>query len=243
MSCAEEGCEKSAYHRGLCAAHYSRLIRHGSTADPRPTDEERFWKGAERGPDDRCWLWSRSLTEGYGQFVWSGGRGAHRFAYELLVGPIPVGLHLDHLCHTRDTSCLGGPSCVHRRCVNPSHLEPVTLTENVMRGAGPAATFARATSCVNGHLLAGTNVRLRPSGGRTCRACERQRRGVIRPAAATRTECPQGHAYDEANTYITPRGHRRCRACARRRQFAGEPSTIEQVTGPTVLAKLAEWIG
>ncbi len=72
-----------------------------------------------------CWVWKYSLDgRGYGQ-LWNRKAGqpvrAHRFYYELLVGPIPVGLDLDHLCRVK-------------RCVNPDHLEPVTRAENIRRG-------------------------------------------------------------------------------------------------------------
>lgn len=86
--------------------------------------ETRFWPKVDRsnGPD-ACWIWRASFNpRGYAQF-WDKGRvlRAHRYAYELLVGPIPDGLQLDHLC--RD-----------KRCCNPAHLEPVTAKENVRRG-------------------------------------------------------------------------------------------------------------
>ena len=85
------------------------------------TEEDRFWSKVELGPD--CWLWQgRPNRFGYGQFRGIRGRMimAHRFAYVLLRGPIPAGLTLDHLCET--------PACVR-----PSHLEPVTNSENLRR--------------------------------------------------------------------------------------------------------------
>jgi hypothetical protein len=73
-----------------------------------------------------CWLWDgrRFSRNGYGR-VWHDGkeRQAHRVTYELLVGPIPQGLILDHL-----------PKCRVRCCVNPDHLEPVTHRTNTLRG-------------------------------------------------------------------------------------------------------------
>ena len=70
-----------------------------------------------------CWLWTAStVTGGYGRFRYLGKLMlAHRAAYEMLIGPIPAGLVIDHLCRTR-------------RCVNPSHMEPVTQAVNISRG-------------------------------------------------------------------------------------------------------------
>ena len=84
--------------------------------------QDRFWAKVER--TDRCWLWTAGLDAyGYGQFYLAGGTmvKAHRFAWELELGPIPRGLTLDHLCRVR-------------HCCRPSHLEPVTSRENVQRG-------------------------------------------------------------------------------------------------------------
>mgnify|MGYP007071623989 FL=1 len=58
---------------------------------------------------------------------------AHRAAWEVVNGPVPAGLVVDHRCHNADTACPGGPSCPHRRCCNPAHLEPVTHRTNLRR--------------------------------------------------------------------------------------------------------------
>lgn len=128
---------------------------------------ERFWSKVERrGPDD-CWLWTGKLKpNGYGRIRVNKPRRmeyAHRVAYELLVGPIPDGLEVDHV---RDRGCQ------HRHCVNPAHLEAVTHRENNRRSDSPAAVAARKTHCVNGHLLAGANLYMW-SGNRYCRTCRR----------------------------------------------------------------------
>lgn len=97
---------------------------------PKPIPvEDRIWQKVVKRPGG-CWDWCASLNEvGYGK-VWAGKHSAagnsvasyaHRVVYELLVGPIPEGLDLDHLCR-------------NRRCVNPEHLEPVTRRENLNRG-------------------------------------------------------------------------------------------------------------
>jgi hypothetical protein len=92
---------------------------------------------------------------------------AQRVAYELEVGPIPKGKALDHLCHNADLSCLGGAGCLHRRCVNPRHLEPVTMRENTMRGRGHGSE----THCPSGHPYDDFNTYVYPRGGRGCRVC------------------------------------------------------------------------
>lgn len=68
---------------------------------------------------DACWQWTRALTgEGYARVGWKGwSQLGHRVAYELLVGPIPDGLQIDHKCR-------------NRACVNPKHLHPVTSKQN-----------------------------------------------------------------------------------------------------------------
>jgi len=85
---------------------------------------DKFWPRVDRGDMSGCWPWLAGINQyGYG-ILWHGGRNqmAHRIAYELLVGPIPSGLTIDHLCR-------------NRRCVNPAHMEPVTREENSRRGA------------------------------------------------------------------------------------------------------------
>lgn len=87
----------------------------------------RFWTKVAKGSTmSACWLWlGARQSRGYGQLDVGGRRvQAHRFAYELLVGPIAADLTIDHLCNVK-------------ACVNPAHLEPVTRAENSRRGAGP----------------------------------------------------------------------------------------------------------
>lgn len=115
-----------------------------------------------RVPDLRgfCWSWQNCLnSKGY-PCVGVNGKShlAHRVSYELLVGPIPDGLQIDHLCQ-------------NKRCINPEHLEPVTGKVNSERTE--AATKLR---CVHGHPLAGPNVRVKSKGKagtqRQCCVCE-----------------------------------------------------------------------
>lgn len=109
-----------------------------------------------------CWEWRGSRTQGgYGQFYTDDSyapKYAHRYAYEMAHGPIPDGMHVDHLCR-------------HRWCVRPSHLEIVTPHENALRGER-----ATATHCLRGHEYTERDTVVRRNGfKRECRICINQR--------------------------------------------------------------------
>lgn len=145
--------------------------RRQAESTPLPTWTETLWQKVS--VSDGCWMWAGAHdTEGYGRY--SDGL-AHRLVYELLVEPIPVGLVLDHTCHNA-SACPGGRRCPHRSCVNPSHLEIVTLTENVMRGKGFGAVNARKVQCPAGHPYDETNTWTNSQGHRQCRTCNREAR-------------------------------------------------------------------
>ena len=175
-TCSVPGCEGLHKAYGWCTMHYQRWQRHGdpfATLYPtrvRGTPEERFWPKVNKSgpvPDYRpdlspCWLWTEGKDgSGYGRFKINGHMvAAHRFAYELLVGSIPQGLELDHLCRVR-------------HCVNTDHLEPVTNHVNVLRGFNNAAQNARKTHCPQGHPYDKENTSLH-NGRRYCRTCHRE---------------------------------------------------------------------
>ena len=96
---------------------------------------------------------------------------AHRYTYERAFGPIPAGFVLDHICHSADTSCIGGIECTHRRCVNLDHLEMVTVAENNRRGR----VNATKTYCKHGHPFDEANTYVASRGSRECRACNAAR--------------------------------------------------------------------
>jgi hypothetical protein len=124
-----------------------------------PTDQ-RFWRRVNK--TETCWLWKGYRNEyGYGRFAFGNKTlYAHRFAYELLVAPIPEGLQIDHLCRVR-------------HCVNPDHLEAVPQSVNILRGTGPAARNHDATECTHGHPFDEDNTYIRPNGSRSCKQCHR----------------------------------------------------------------------
>ena len=171
--------------------------------------EPRFWAKVDKnGPVPEhcpelgpCWVWTSAAMgkgyregKGYGLFGLNRrGYPAHRLAYQLLIGDIPDGLQLDHVC--RNT-----------RCVNPAHLEPVTHQENVARFA------ALQTHCKHGHPLPAYVMGQR----RICLICRdafNRQRPSRKSSPFPRTHCRHGHPYLPENTYIAPSGKRMCRTC------------------------------
>lgn len=130
-----------------------------------------------------CWEWNGYRdAEGYGYTTFRAKRArVHRVAYELMVGTIPEGLTLDHLCR-------------NRACFNPAHLDPVPIGENVRRGEG--ATFKETDVCPNGHAKTSDNVRIRVSRGRTYRTCRECVREAKRRADRARRAERDGATID-----------------------------------------------
>lgn len=130
-----------------------------------PRLPERFWSKCIPEPMSGCWIWTASATQkGYGCIaVGRKSTGAHRLAYEVLVGPIPQKFDIDHLCRN--------PSCC-----NPQHLDAVDRSTNLRRGIGPTLTAARKgklTHCPSGHAFTPDNTYTNPHGHRLCRVCNR----------------------------------------------------------------------
>lgn len=145
-----------------------------------------FMERIAMGPSG-CWIWTAAVSGGgYAQLSVRPGGGrdsrtvrASRLAYVLYRGPIPADSELDHVCHSALTPalCAGGVACLHRRCVNPWHLEPCAPVENTRRSAAWNARSRaqlRKTHCREGHPYSGVNLVVH-KGKRYCRQCRIER--------------------------------------------------------------------
>lgn len=118
---------------------------------------DRFAEKVDLSDPDECWQWTAYVDPaGYGRFgVERKADYAHRVSFELLVGPIPDGLVIDHLCR-------------NRACVNPDHLEPVTELQNIQRGYTARGIGPICNQC-------GTAKVTGSNGFRVCRHCQNNR--------------------------------------------------------------------
>lgn len=136
--------------------------------------KQRFYEKVSLPDEHGCMLWAKGTNgKGYGTFYFRGDKVyAHRFAYELMAGPIPEGFEIDHV---------RARGCRSTLCVTPDHLEAVTHDENIARRRLPKYSdavvaanrerAARITHCPRGHEYTPENMHK----GRDCRRCRRDR--------------------------------------------------------------------
>jgi len=140
---------------------------------------DRLLKKVEIDEKSECWVFQGATARGFGQLSVSGGLFyTHRITWTWFSKQdIPAGYEVDHLCHNHAAAlgtCAGGAECLHRRCVNPSHLEPVSHSTNLNRSVlNPSTINSNKTHCKRGHELAGSNLLPYPlkKGYRECRQC------------------------------------------------------------------------
>ena len=143
----------------------------------------RLWgKVVATGNVCECWIWiGANDGKGYGKFCPDATRGgysekAHRSVYRVLIGDIPDGMELDHLCR-------------NRACVNPHHMEVVDHKTNSLRGESFSAVLSRKTHCPRGHEYTPENTYVAP--GRPRRACRKCR--AMDPTRAGMTTIRSAH--------------------------------------------------
>jgi hypothetical protein len=121
---------------------------------------ERIASRIEPAPPSGCWLWMGACnSHGYGHAgVARKTVTIHRLVYETVVGPVPMGLTLDHLCRVRP-------------CCDPRHMEAVTMRENLLRGESPMARMARRVSC---EKCGGALGYINKGAPWSCRPCHRR---------------------------------------------------------------------
>lgn len=206
--CVVAGCGRPVGRsgaRGWCPTHYYRWRRHGDPLTVHPRGgyrapvADRFWSKVDHDgpvPPGRpelgpCWRWTAATRGGYGAFNVPATPteprrrvDADRWAYEHHTGPLPAGHDIEHLCHTADAltvGCGGGPTCPHRRCVNPAHLAAVPAG-SVLQGV--AARHAAQTHCPRGHPY----DRVDSHGRRRCSRCQRERADTHRAQQRAATD-------------------------------------------------------
>ena len=185
------------------------------------TLEERFWGKVRKGA--KCWEWQAALnSSGYGAFsIRRRWHGAHRVAYELVNGPIPPQLTINHICK-------------NRRCVRPDHLDLMTEAEN-------KGWEREKAHCPQGHPYSEENIYYW-RGWRKCRTCvleraKKKQKENYKPRTLV-LGCRRGHFFTPENTAYY-RGQRICRACGRlrtqkaRANRQGCRSTTQIVGAPT----------
>lgn len=185
-----------------------------------------FVNSFKRQQKSGCWIWSLTKDpRGYGKTTYKNKSiRAHRLAYEIFVGLIPPNHDIHHLVEN---------GCTSRACVNPAHLQAVSVDDH----KSIEAKARHKTHCPQGHELVGRNLYIFPGADkRACKACRREAMRVVREqerqtrldnggfiyrhkrndgrrkARLMLTHCRRGHEFTEENTRLY-QGRRYCKAC------------------------------
>lgn len=222
IKCAGELKPSERFRRRMCPRCYRRWVQDPNNRDRvkemnRPLLER--VKDRSVSQPNGCIHWMGHLNaNGYGKISVNKTMNlVHRALYQELHGPLPEGMILDHTCHNIDLTCKGGPTCMHRRCVNLEHLEPVSSRENQARSIN--TTTGRSlirNTCGRGHEYTPENTYVDRNGWKYCRACRRVQVEEARSGEApnvVREFCRNGHRMTAENALIRGR-HTRCRKCA-----------------------------
>ena len=167
--------------------------------------------------ENGCWKFTGFIgNHGYGMLSIDGKEGStHRLSYKIFKGQIPKGRIIDHKCHDPE-KCHGGPTCPHRRCVNPEHLELSTHKENTSKerscrslgsyewqAKGLAASLERRrllTHCIRGHEFTPENTAISKRGQRGCKKCAKEYHEKHYVRKRSKTHCQRGHEWTPENT-------------------------------------------
>lgn len=148
--------------RPVALSDWAAKMQQKSIPQLSPEQLDKFWYRVEVHQPSGCWQWRGTIERwGYGQFSLGKKAGkfrAHRVAYSVLIGPVPDGMQLDHLCRNNG-------------CVNPDHLQVTTGRINTLRGYGTSGMNARKTHCKRGHELSGDNI-YQYGNRRSCKLCK-----------------------------------------------------------------------
>lgn len=138
-TCVVGGCAEPSKRQNMCMAHLLRYQRHGDPLAGGPKQDHRplanRYLERTRRDANGCLLWTGAKSGSGYPHAGAGGQivSLHRWVYETFVTVVPAGWEVDHRCHNDDPTCSGGVDCLHRLCLERTHLEAVPRGLNIVR--------------------------------------------------------------------------------------------------------------